>query len=502
MSNENKLLYIGAGMVKSLCEDGFLRLFKEFAVNLFACLIVVFVSIVSLSDAFAGEAKSIEKSTEQKSAGNSFEQNSPEKSIEQKQVQKQDKKIVTSVHDAKFNKWIADLRKEAIAEGMNKDIVLKALPDDIKLIPKIISIDRKQPEFVRDLHTYLTAAVNKKRIHDGRKMLKKHGKILEEISAKYGVKPYNLMALWGVETNYGTHVGRYPIINVLVTLAYDTRRTKFFKKELKHALTMLNNGDVKLEDFKGSWAGAMGQFQFMPSTFMAYAVDYDGDGKKDIWNNHADAFASAANYLSSIGWKSKQKWGREVVLPKDFKAFDDIGLEYSFPLDYWKGLGLKTPFGNKIPVAKMVEGSLLLPEGYRGAAFLVYYNFHMILDWNRSINYALAIGELSNRLAGRSAFQKIKPLKEKDRLSRHEISVIQQNMLDKGIYKSKVDGYMGRYTRRGVRILQRSFGLPADGYPTKELLDKISTKNNVDEKANSNNNVDKNNKNVNKNNKS
>jgi membrane-bound lytic murein transglycosylase B len=382
--------------------------------------------------------------------------------------------IADSLHAKKFDKWLDELRLEAIAEGISEETVKKAIPKDITLIEKVVNLDRKQPEFVRDLKTYLDAAVYKNRILNGRRMMKKHSKLLSEISEKYGVKPYNLVALWGVETNYGTHTGGYPVVNALVTLAYDARRADFFRKELKDALKILDSGYVDFDNFEGSWAGAMGQFQFMPSTFLKYAVDYDGDGKKDIWNNYADSFASAANYLSSIGWKSKEKWGREVVVPKDFKAFDDTGLEKRFPLNYWKKLGLKTPFGNPIPVAPMVEGSLILPEGYKQSAFLVYHNFHMILDWNRSVNYALAIGLLSNRLAGRESFQTVRPFKEKDRLSRHQISVIQRRLFDKGLYKSKIDGFMGAYTRKGVRVLQRHYGLPADGYPDKKLYNLVS----------------------------
>ena len=237
------------------------------------------------------------------------------------------------------------------------------------------------------------------RIEKGRARLAEHREILGEVAAKYRVQPRFIVALWGIETDFGRYLGGFAVIPALASLAYDGRRSAYFRKELFNALTVIDQGHIAAKDMMGSWAGAMGQNQFMPSSFLRYAVDYDGDGRRDIWGTLADIFASSANYLSKVGWRGDQTWGRRVRLPEGFdRAL--IGLKVRKGLHDWQGLGVRRPDGRDLPTRNL-RSSILLPGGANGSAYVVYDNFHSILRWNRSNLFATAVGTLADRIAGR-----------------------------------------------------------------------------------------------------
>lgn len=294
-----------------------------------------------------------------------------------------------------FDAWLAKTKKAAIAQGISKKTVDDAL-EGIEPIKKIVALDRKQPEGKMTHAEYLEKVISQRRIDKGRKLYAENSEVLEAIAEKYGVQARYIVALWGVETDYGGYTGNFYVPEALATLAFEGRRESFFTKELMHSLKILDEGHITKENFKGSWAGAMGQTQFMPSSFVAYAQDYDGDEHKDIWQTRVDAFASIANYLSKSGWDDNKTWGREVMLPKDFDA-KNASKKVRKPLSEWSKLGVKRINGMALPVADY-SSYIVRPNGADGRAYVVYSNFDVILKWNRSDYFATAVGTLSDAL--------------------------------------------------------------------------------------------------------
>ena len=301
-------------------------------------------------------------------------------------------------HESSFKTLLATIRKEALDRGISQKTLDEALTG-LKPIPEVIERDQNQPESKLGLNEYLRRIISDKRVAKGRMKLAEHGDLLARISERYGVQPTVLLALWGIETDYGRGTGNFPIIGSLATLVYDGRRSSFFKKELVDALRILDESHIPLKQMKGSWAGAMGQLQFMPSTFQRFAVDFDGDGRKDIWTSLGDSFASAANYLSKSGWQSDQSWGHEVRLPDSFDI-KSIGLEHLRPISEWQALGVHSLDGQNVAASDLLS-SIIEPDGPAGRTFLVYGNYRVILKWNHSHNFAIAVGILSD-LIGRS----------------------------------------------------------------------------------------------------
>jgi membrane-bound lytic murein transglycosylase B len=365
-----------------------------------------------------------------------------------------------------FQIWLIALRDEARAAGIS-DTTLDAALSDIKLAARVIERDRSQFEFTRTFLTYLGRCVTDERIKRGRKLLVEHRILLDKIYAQFHVPPRYIVALWGVETNFGDNLGSFSVIEALVNLAYDRRRSSFFRSQLIDALGIIDNWHISPDTMKGSWAGAMGQIQFMPSTFVSHAIDFTGDGRKDIWHSLPDAFGSAANYLSNIGWRSGKLWGREVLLPDDFDLMLAT-INTKKTVAAWSALGVRRANGNTLPQVD-IEGSIVLPQGHKGPAFLVYDNFRIILEWNRSINYAICVGHLADRLAG---LPEIANGKNADHapLSRFEIKEIQWHLNFLGFEAGSVDGLLGSNTKAAVRAFQTEHSLPADGYPTIGLL--------------------------------
>ncbi|MGB0181272.1 MAG: lytic murein transglycosylase [Candidatus Puniceispirillales bacterium] len=309
---------------------------------------------------------------------------------------------LSSAHaDADFDKWLEELRSDALADGISPATLDAALAD-VALIPRVIELDRSQPEFTLTFAQYLDRVVPVSRQNRAKARLAEHRAMLAEISEKYGVQSRFIVALWGIETDFGRVQGGFSVIPALVTLAYDGRRSAFFRKELMDALHIIDDGHISANDMKGSWAGAMGQSQFMPSSFRQYAQDYNNDGKKDIWGTQADVFASAANYLSRVGWQDDMTWGRKVSLPSTGMASPSSAMtlhdnKTKKTLPEWSQLGITSADGSALPT-RPLKARLVLPDGANGPAYLVYANYEAILRWNRSNYFAIAVGTLSDSM--------------------------------------------------------------------------------------------------------
>jgi membrane-bound lytic murein transglycosylase B len=297
-----------------------------------------------------------------------------------------------------FSEWLKDLNAEASQIGIRDEILSSAL-SGVKLVPRVVELDRKQPEFSLTFRQYMVRVVPNSRVKKGRKRLAENKELLEEVGAKFGVQPRFIVAFWGIETDFGRVTGGFKVIPALVTMAYDGRRSKYFRKELINALKILDGNHIKVKDMVGSWAGAMGQCQFMPSSFLNFAIDYDGDGRKDIWSTKADVFGSAANYLKRSGWKGDQTWGRAATLPEGFNS-DLANLKVKKTINEWQALGVRRSDGSDLPVRDL-KASIIYSEGAGSAAYMIYNNYRTILKWNRSTYFAVAVGTLADRIGAR-----------------------------------------------------------------------------------------------------
>ncbi|MCK9533142.1 MAG: lytic murein transglycosylase [Pseudomonas sp.] len=368
--------------------------------------------------------------------------------------------------------WRADLRMEAISQGIAPLLFEQAFagfsPD-----PQVIAADQSQPEFSRPVWEYLDSAVSSWRVARGKALLVEHAKTLQAIEARYPVEPSILVAVWGMESSFGRQIGSKNVIRSLATLAYQGRRSDFWRSQLLAALHILQEGDIIPSGMLGSWAGAMGQTQFMPTTYRQYAVDFDADGRRDIWNSSADALASAANYLSLSGWQHGQPWGLEVQLPtRGFNYALADGVQTK-SLSQWRALGvtLRSDTANGQNLEQQPT-TLFLPSGHQGPAYLLLDNFRSILKYNNSTSYALAIGLLSNALEGDYRAPAAWPKHER-MLSRQERIELQTLLNQLGFSSGNPDGIIGVNSRQAVRSFQQVQGLPADGYPNDALLNSV-----------------------------
>lgn len=369
-----------------------------------------------------------------------------------------------SATEESFTQWCHRFRAEALAAGIDASVfdqAFKGLQPD----PEVVASDRSQPEFSRPVWEYLEGALSLPRISIGQRLLNQYEALLKQLEAKYGVNRHILVAIWGMESSFGRNIGDKSVIRSLATLAHEGRRPDFAKTQLLAALKILQNGDISLERMQGSWAGAMGQTQFIPTTYQDYAVDFDGDGRRDIWDSVADALASTAHYVQASGWDNRHTWGFEVHLPKNFDyALADPDIRK--PLTDWRRLGVIIP---SLPGQDVALGTLVLPAGYRGPAFLVLDNFRAILQYNNSTSYALAINLLAERFNGGGRILARWP-KEQRILSRSERLELQTRLNELGFNSGVPDSIIGANTRRAIRAYQQQLGWPADGYPTPELL--------------------------------
>lgn len=293
-----------------------------------------------------------------------------------------------------WNEWVDNVRKEALDQGISPEVFDEAFANIHEPSRQIKGFMRSQPEHRLTFTKYLKSRADNYRIAIGRKEYKKNKEVLEEIAKHYGVNPCFIVSFWGMESSYGTYMGNFPVIKALATLAYDSSRKDFFRKELFLGLRILNEGHVNLTDFKGEWAGASGQPQFLPSSWMKYAVDYDGDGHRDIWKSKPDVFASIANYMKQNGWQAGEPWAIQVKLPKKFDMKLE-GKKIVKPTSEWDALGVRTESGEHLPYQQL-QASIIQPYG--GPTFLAFPNYKMILRYNNSIYYAGAIGYMADKI--------------------------------------------------------------------------------------------------------
>jgi lytic murein transglycosylase len=372
------------------------------------------------------------------------------------------------VQQKAFERWVTDFRTSARAAGID-EVTLNVAFADVRYLPRVVELDRAQPEFTRTVWSYLDSAVSPQRVALGQDKWLQFRAEIDAAAARYGVAPAILVAIWGVESNYGSNFGDIPTVDALATLGFEGRREGWARGQLLAALRILHNGDIDRSQMIGSWAGAMGQTQFLPSVYLGYAVDADGDGRRDIWGSVSDAIASTANFLARSGWQADQPWGVEVRLPAGFDAGRaDVAVRQ--PSAPWAAEGVQTSDGAPLP--QFAAATVLLPAGASGPAFLVGPNFQVILRYNNSTSYALAVGLLAQRLAGGLDVRAPWP-RDLVTLSRQQLKALQTALNERGFDSGTPDGVMGPATRGAIRGYQRSVGLPGDGYPTLELLQRL-----------------------------
>lgn len=370
--------------------------------------------------------------------------------------------------------FVANLQKEMLSRGISQKTIDKAYKGKnyYHKAPDVVKKDNKQVEFVLTTCEYVNRLVNKQRVDNARKKYKEIKKKYGDIADKYNVPLNYMIAFWAVETNFGQNKGKHNLIDSLTNLSYKNRRAKFFKEELYNVLKIMDKTNLSGDKMQGSWAGAMGHFQFMPSTYNHYAVDYDGDKVPDIWNSFADALASAENYLTKLGWKSAEPWGTRIQLPWNFD-FKEVGRKNVKKVAEWKKMGLLTFDGTNLPFDDELKGSVILPDGRKGPAYIVFGNFKRVMIWNRSDNYAIAVVTLADYVADIN--KKYLPLKAQQQyiMNNEEILQIQKFYNKYTGKKIAEDGKLGSQTREAVKFLQRKAKLPQDGYPDYRLLQKI-----------------------------
>lgn len=368
---------------------------------------------------------------------------------------------------ANFDAWVESFRRQALSEGISQSTLDEAFAE-VRYQPRIIELDRSQPEFVRPIWEYLDTAVSSARVKQGRAKLAEHREVARQMEQRYGVPQEVVVAIWGIESNYGGNFGSFSTIDALATLGYEGRRQSFARTELMAALRIIEAGDIAAKRMIGSWAGAMGHTQFIPSSFEAYAVDGDGDGRRDIWESIPDVMASTANYLARAGWQRGQPWAVEVMLDGnfDYALADDTRLSSQ----QWAERGVRTLDGAALP--GFSDAVVVVPAGANGPAFLVAANYRAILRYNNATSYALAVGTLSDRIAGRSGIEQGWPRGQQP-LSRSQIRELQERLNAAGFATGTPDGIFGPNTRRGLRDFQRAEGLVPDGFATVSLLEQL-----------------------------
>lgn len=373
---------------------------------------------------------------------------------------------VADEHAQAFARWVDAFRASARKAGIS-EATLHAAFDTVRYLPQVIDADRAQPEFTRAVWDYLDSAVSATRIARGQEKLRQLRSQLAPISARYGVPAEVLVAIWGVESSFGAFVGDIPTIDALATLGFEGRRESWAREQLLAALKILQSGDISRAQMVGSWAGAMGQTQFIPTVFLAHAVDGDGDGRRDIWGSVPDVMASTAAFIAHSGWQAGQARGTEVRLPS---GFDYAEAEKRRTAAEWADKGVRSMDGTPLP--NLPDAALLLPAGARGPAFLVGNNFRTILRYNNATSYALAVNLLAQRLAGGAAVQAAWP-RDLQPLTRSQVLALQKALNDKGFDSGTPDGLAGPTTQRALRRYQASLGLPADGFATLDLLQRL-----------------------------
>ncbi len=377
--------------------------------------------------------------------------------------------LVPVTANAGFDRWIAGFRSRAEAQGIRAEVFERAF-SGIGYNTSVIQKDRNQSEFTKTIWDYLDTAVSADRVSNGKAALGANLAILERIEARYGVEKEIVVAIWGLESAYGTYRGNTPLIEALATLAYDGRRGAFFEGQLIAALKIVQAGDVAPRAMTGSWAGAMGHTQFIPTSYLDYAVDFTGDGKRDIWSDDpADALASTAAYLARFGWTKGQSWGAEVRLPEGFDV-ELTGERIRKSPAEWEALGIRDMEGH--PVADHGPASILLPAGANGAAFMIFENFHVIEHYNTADAYVIGVGHLADRIRGGGPIRADWP-REDRALLLSERQELQERLTRAGFDTQGVDGKIGPNTIAAIRAFQKAKGLLPDGYANLDILKRL-----------------------------
>jgi membrane-bound lytic murein transglycosylase B len=369
----------------------------------------------------------------------------------------------------RFARWVEQFWPEARRAGVSR-ATFDAAFSGVRPNARIVQSEGDQPEFVRPIWDYLDRAVSNLRIRQGKAKLARHNARLREIQARYDVGRHYFVAIWGMETSYGANMGSESVIRSLATLAYEGRRSDFGRQQLLAALKILENGDVTPARMVGSWAGAMGHTQFIPTTYEEHAVDFTGDGQRDIWRSMSDALASTASYLSASGWNPDVRWGFEVRLPDGFD-FSVTGLETKKITAEWVALGVERMDGRAFS-QWAEEGSVIVPAGSSGPAFIVFGNFRSVMRYNNSISYALAVCHLADRLRGRPAIVQDWPRSDSP-LSSSQKMELQRLLASRGFAIGEIDGRIGPLTQAALRAYQQRAGLVPDGYPSTRVLDHL-----------------------------
>lgn len=377
--------------------------------------------------------------------------------------------LVTSAQaQMDFTNWLAEFSQEARSRGISQTTLDQALRD-IQIAPRVVELDRKQPEFVESFFSYLERRATPQRVARGQALLAEYQPLFEDVEKRYGVPRQTLVAFWGLETNYGTVMGDTPIPAALATLAFDGRRSAFFRSQLLDALALIEAGHVSANEMQGSWAGAMGQMQFMPSTYRRYAVDGDNDGRINLWHSVPDALFSAANYLSQAGWKPGQPIALQVQLPENFN-WGQARIYHRRAVSDWQAMGVTSINGRALPVSTE-RAAIIVPQGARGPAFMVFDNFDVVMQWNRSVNYALSVALLSDQLVG-AATLPARP-DNAEVVGRTQLVRLQQQLTELGFDAGIADGLPGLKTQTAIRRYQAAHALAADGYPSAALAQHV-----------------------------
>lgn len=377
--------------------------------------------------------------------------------------------VQASATNSEFQRWIDRFRSRARAAGI-RDSVFNAAFQGVRYNPEIIKRDRNQSEFTRQIWDYLDSAVSDTRVSNGRTALRQNQRVLNEIEARYGVEAEVVTAVWGLESAYGSFRGNEPLIQSLATLAFDGRRGRFFESQLIAALKIVQSGDVPPSRMTGSWAGAMGHTQFIPTSYLEYAVDFRGDGRRDIWSDDpTDALASTAAYLKRFGWTKGQPWGVEVQLPRGFN-YNLTGDKVKKSASEWASLGVRDMRGNRVP--NHGRASILLPAGAQGAAFMIFNNFHVIERYNAADAYVIGVGHLSDRIGGAGELRAGWPRGDRN-LKFSEKKEMQRLLTARGFNTSGVDGIIGPNTIQAIRRFQSTVGMVPDGYASFEVLRRL-----------------------------
>jgi membrane-bound lytic murein transglycosylase B len=364
-----------------------------------------------------------------------------------------------------FAQCTATLADKAQQEGVSQATIDAIFPHLVHQ-DRVIELDRSQPEFVQTFPGYFSKRVTDWRTNKGKEMYAKHKDLLQKLSDKYGVPPHYLLAFWGLETNFGSYKGKMPVLDSLATLACDKRRSTYFTQEFLVAVKLFEREQLTREEMVGSWAGAMGHTQFMPSAYTNYAIDGDGDGQVNLWSSEEDALSSAANFLANLGWEAGYRWGREVQLPTNFN-YQQSGYKNRQSLSEWHAQGIKKANGSELGEGD-TSAYVIVPAGHQGPAFIAYKNFRVIMRWNNSEFYAIAVGVLADRIAGASGIKASLP--DLPAYSRKDIIALQSKLNALGFDVGKPDGIIGPATREGIRNYQIANNMIADGFPGLDVM--------------------------------